>query len=433
MKSHPKRRLRSCGIALATMVLVATFLMLHSDAKALTGSDSRIAVATIDGIEVFDSSGDGSDLHVLIPSGGSGFSVQDPAWSPLGTLLAYERGGAIWVADADGTNAHQVSTPDEFARDPAWSPDGRLTFFAGGDVVVVDPNGTHRTLVDPQGDLGRPVHWSGRPAWTADGRLVLLLSEPGVTGRTPYLADGDGTNLHALTYPDGNAPDLASLSFDWQLSSTGLVAYGVFVPEDSDQWVHFSTFDGTHIVEAPFDVTADLGGRDDVALSPSGQRAVVTWPGFHDPDTTGVSLWNVDLTSSTDSLHSTGGFEIPGEVAGLDWQPQCTIVGTPGPDQLTGTPGPDLICGLAGDDVIDGTGGNDVIYGGRRNDVIYGGRGNDVLVGGRDSDTIRGGRGRDLINSRRDGVTADSVGGGVGHDFCLHDGADMLRSCSGSS
>ncbi len=417
-------------LAIVIMTLGVAFMLPGPGAEASIGTDGLIAIATVAGIEVFDSSGDGSDLHVVIPSDVSGFSVQDPAWSPLGTLLAYEHDGGVWVAHADGTKTHQVSTPGEYSRDPSWSPDGRLTFFADGDVVIVDPNGTHRTVLDAEGELRRPVHWSGRSAWTSDGRLVLLLSEPGVMGRAPYLADGDGTNLRALTYPDGNAPDLASLSFDWQLSSTGLVAYEVFVPEDNDQWVHFSTFDGTHIVEAPFDVTADLGGRDDVALSPSGQRAVVTWPGFPDPASTGVSLWNVDLTSSTDSLHGTGGFEIPGEVAGLDWQPQCTIFGTPGDDELTGTTGPDLICGLGGDDVIDGMGDNDVIYGGHGNDAIYGGPGNDVLVGGKGSEAIHGGRGRDLINSRRDGVTADFVDGGRGQNVCIHDGADALRSCA---
>jgi len=419
--------------ALVITLLAASVGLPASPARALTGSDGLIAIATSNGIEVFDSSGDGSDLHVLIPNGPE-LIVQDPAWSPRGNLIAYTHWDAhvtLWVVRADGSGAHQISATGEDASEAAWSPDGRIAYLReGSTVVIMDDDGKHRTVVDPRELLGRSdVGIAGRPAWTADGRLVLLLAGLNLP-ESPFIADGDGTNLHALTYADGTTPDSSDLSSNWQFSSTGLVTFVAFDPQDNYRWVHFSTFDGTYIVEASPDVTTDLGSFQDVALSPSGQRAVLTRPpqvGIG-ADETAIGVTDVDLTQA-DPFTGGFGFSVPGQVAGLDWQPRCSIIGTSGDDALTGTPGPDLICGLGGNDTIQGLGGNDVIYGGPGDDVISGGRGNDVVVGDRGTDTLEGNLGRDLINARHDAYAPDTVDGGMGHDVCIHDKADILTSC----
>ena len=48
----------------------------------------------------------------------------------------------------------------------------------------------------------------------------------------------------------------------------------------------------------------------------------------------------------------------------------CTVIGTPGPDELHGTSGSDVICGLAGDDRLVGREGNDILDGGRGDDTL---------------------------------------------------------------
>jgi CSLREA domain-containing protein len=91
-----------------------------------------------------------------------------------------------------------------------------------------------------------------------------------------------------------------------------------------------------------------------------------------------------------------------------------TIVGTPGPDDLSGGLGRDVFLGLAGDDVFQGSlnidracggNGNDRLIGGpgddrlagnRGRDVLLGEGGNDILIGGRAADVCRGGGGRDV-------------------------------------
>lgn len=100
----------------------------------------------------------------------------------------------------------------------------------------------------------------------------------------------------------------------------------------------------------------------------------------------------------------------------------CTIIGTPGNDNLRGTPGRDVICGLGGNDLIRGLGGNDVIRGGPGNDRILGGsgndriegqQGNDALYGQVGNDTIIGGPGNDVL---RGGPGRDRLNGGPGRD-----------------
>ncbi len=99
--------------------------------------------------------------------------------------------------------------------------------------------------------------------------------------------------------------------------------------------------------------------------------------------------------------------------------PECTVVGTGGPDRLDGTNEDDVFCGFGGDDVFSGGSGADVARGGFGDDTLVGGAGSDRLGGGEGADTLRA---RDGV--RRD---VDHVRGGAGEDVILADSWDRVR------
>jgi dipeptidyl aminopeptidase/acylaminoacyl peptidase len=79
-------------------------------------------------------------------------------WSPDGSKIAFEAGGHIYRARADGRGLRQLTDPESSnSSSPAWSPDGRYIAFIrdersvrdGSDVYVMRSNGRGvRRIVD---------------------------------------------------------------------------------------------------------------------------------------------------------------------------------------------------------------------------------------------------------------------------------------------
>jgi dipeptidyl aminopeptidase/acylaminoacyl peptidase len=147
---------------------------------------------------------------------GTQWPRSDPRWSPDRTQIAYAWEGtpqpapqppktpAVFVADADGRNAHQVST---FGQSPAWSPDGARIVFQGtqyswsgtwypgkavggsSDIYTVRPDGTEprRLTTDKASYL---------PRWGADGRIWFTRG-----GSANWVMDADGGNAARSSVP----------------------------------------------------------------------------------------------------------------------------------------------------------------------------------------------------------------------------------------
>jgi Tol biopolymer transport system component len=132
-----------------------------------------------------------------------------PQISPDGKKIAFmsSRSGSleIWVCDADGSNALQVTSfggPDvTVAR---WSPDGKHIAFDSNatgqfDIYVVSAEGgkPQRMTTNPAND--------GNPSWSQDGRWIYF--DSGRTGRQQvWKMPANGGEAIEITKDGGYAP-----------------------------------------------------------------------------------------------------------------------------------------------------------------------------------------------------------------------------------
>lgn len=94
--------------------------------------------------------------------------VQDLAWSPDGSMLAFTNGWDVFIINAQGNAMKQLTTDgnETFDSSPTWSPDGRqLLFGRNGAIYRIDADGTDLTLLISDGH---------EPAWGPQGRIAYL-------------------------------------------------------------------------------------------------------------------------------------------------------------------------------------------------------------------------------------------------------------------
>jgi TolB protein len=153
----------------------------------------------------------------VLPPGGSPFAPNpgpgdDPAWSPDGRRVAFVRSGAtttqdIWVMNADGSGAAQITHLDFFAVDPTWSPDNSHVAF----IHVFD--GTDGILIANADGSGTPTRIPGSgdgdasPAWSPDGtRIAFRHFNNGTSAFEIWVTNVNGDNRHPLDIPSDPAP-----------------------------------------------------------------------------------------------------------------------------------------------------------------------------------------------------------------------------------
>jgi len=175
----------------------------------------------------------GGDIYVINADGSSLVNVTNnaaadggPVWSPDGGKIAFwtNRDGndEIYVMNADGSNPVNLTNNPAADRAPAWSPDGqRIAFETDRDgkvaiyVMNADGSGSAAQLINTAADDGAPV-------WSPDGTKIGFEA-----GGDIYVMNADGSNpVNVTNSPDWNSgivwsPDGRTIAFGTSNTSSG--------------------------------------------------------------------------------------------------------------------------------------------------------------------------------------------------------------------
>lgn len=210
MTTTRTRRLIAGALPLAT-ALSGAFLATTGTAHAAAPSTTTSLTGATNGKIAFSDDRDGNREIYTINADGTGLTrlTNDPApdvqprWSPNGRQLAYLHASHLWVMDADGTDAHQVT---DYADDLqlSWSPDGtRIAYSRNGAIWVVDADGTDAHEVVPQVEPGYSLE---SPDWSPNGARIAYLRGTGPGAATVHTVRPDGTGDVEISSSFGHTP-----------------------------------------------------------------------------------------------------------------------------------------------------------------------------------------------------------------------------------
>jgi Tol biopolymer transport system component/DNA-binding CsgD family transcriptional regulator len=239
--------------ALAGIALLSIMLARGSDRGA---SPPQPLIAFSAGGSIYTVRPDGSELHEIIAGDRQSVWNAAPALSPDGSQLAYTQDYNIWIANSDGSGAHELAgvrdlqTPpdnsaDNFstgAQSIAWSPDGKrianVMGRIGGSGVqelwVMNANGSGQTKLDSGGGV-----WE-QPAWLDNDRVSIY-----VPGKVRVFNTATGAEEDAIPF-----------------AATGEFSFAAVpaLPIDEDEWLV-----GPITSEGPITLGSANAGRKTVA------------------------------------------------------------------------------------------------------------------------------------------------------------------------
>jgi TolB protein len=168
-----------------------------------TNNVSAIFVMPVDGSNVRQITRIGDDPNTEQP-----YMDNDPAWSPDGGRLAFQRTRtsdnqhAIFTVRLDGTHVRRLTAWRLDCASPDWAPDGRWIAFrtdensdTRGAIALVRPSGRHLRIITP-----RLPKW-GLLSFSPNGHQIVA-SRQAADGDDLYKMSINGTNVQLVVGTD---------------------------------------------------------------------------------------------------------------------------------------------------------------------------------------------------------------------------------------
>jgi eukaryotic-like serine/threonine-protein kinase len=169
----------------------------------------------------------------------------DSAWSADGASLAYANGSTrtIWMCDASGGNAHQITQPEPKAwhTQPALSRDGQSVAFV-------------RRASGPYGELAAADVASGKVQLLTNDAALALSPVWSVDGKFVYFASTRGGSVNLWKIPAEGGSPMQITAGRGDDVSLDISADGQRIVFDSQRWA-------VNLLEVELDAAGDTGRK----------------------------------------------------------------------------------------------------------------------------------------------------------------------------
>ena len=215
---------------------------------------------------------DGEHLINLTPNQPLNPGSRAPTWSPDGQKIAFGRDRDIYVMNASGENPVNLTKGPTDDADPAWSPSGRkIAFERDWDIYVMSANGRKPVR------LTFIIGFNREPAWSPNGRKIAFRSNRDGNWEI-FVMNANGTEQVQLTNTDFLPNDFPVYNRNPFWSPNGQ-KIGFDSNRNGNYEIYVMDADGDNPTNLTQNLASDAGGSwvlGELAVSPKA-RLLTPW------------------------------------------------------------------------------------------------------------------------------------------------------------